>query len=149
MINYSFFFIFDFNMVFCKANCSFKNTFRDRRVKLGNIKYYEYIIVFIWIFLNQRIISYEFFHWFNCSLFLKLWLILSKIDLLIFFPMSLLEGLIKRHGNDYWKFGLWSFSDINRGFLARHSILISRSNFFEMCLPSVLIAFSKRSVDFR
>ena len=48
--------------------------------------------------------------------------------------MSLLEGLISRQSKDGWKFGLWSFNNINAGFFARHSILLSSSNFFEMCL---------------
>ena len=63
--------------------------------------------------------------------------------------MSLLEGLISQQGNNDWKFGLWSFNDINAGFFARHLILLSSSDFFEMSLVSILIAFSRRSVDFR
>ena len=135
MENYSFFFICEFNMVFCKANCSWKDWFRDRWVKLRNIKLLFSII------LNQSITFSEFFHWLNCSLFLKFWLTLSKIDLLIL-PMLLFEGLI-------WKFGLWSFNDINAVFFARHSSLLSSSNFFEMCLASILMVFSRRFVDFR
>ena len=52
MENYSFFFICEFNMVFCKANCSSKDSFRDRWVKLGNIKLYKYIVVFIFDLLE-------------------------------------------------------------------------------------------------
>ena len=83
----------------------------------------------------------------NGSLCLKFWLVLSKIGLLTL-PMSLLDGLISRHGDVDWKFGLWFFNDINAWFFARHSILLSKSNFLEMCLASILKAFSRRSVDF-
>ena len=39
-------------MVFCKANCSLKDGFRDRWVKLGNMKLYKYIVVFIFDLLE-------------------------------------------------------------------------------------------------
>ena len=110
MESYSFFFICEFNMVFCKANCSWKDWFRDRWVKLRNIKLLFSII------LNQSITFSEFFHWLNCSLFLKFRLTLSKIDLLIL-PMLLFDGLVSRQGKDDWNFGLWSFNDINAVFL--------------------------------
>ena len=63
--------------------------------------------------------------------------------------MSLLEGLISPQGKDDWKFGLWSFNDINTRFFARHSILLFSSKFSEMCLAFILIAFSSHFMDFR
>ena len=126
MESYSFFFICEFNMVFCKANCSWKDWFRDRWVKLCNIKLLFSII------LNQSITFSEFFHWLNCSLFLKFRLTLSKIDLLIL-PMSLFDGLVSRQGKDDWNFGLWSFNDINAVFLQG----------IRFCCPVQLSTFGK------
>ena len=51
--------------------------------------------------------------------------------------MSLLEGLISGQGKGDWKFDLWSIDDINAVFFARHSILLSSSNFFDMCLATI------------
>ena len=96
-------------------------------------------------FSDQSATFFEFFHWLNCSLFLKFWLILSKIDFLAL-PMLLLVG--SQQGKDDWKFGLWFFNDLNAGFFARHLILLSSSNFLKMCLASTLIAFSRYTVDF-
>ena len=126
MANY-FFFIRDFSMVFCKANWCSKDGFGDWWIKLRNIKLYKCIV---------------FFHWLNCSLLLKFLLILSTL------AMWILEGLISRQGKNAWKFGSWSFDDMNAGVLAWHSILLSSYNFLEMCLASTLIAFSRYSINF-
>ena len=42
---------------------------------------------------------------------------------------------------------LWSFNDVNAAFVARHSILLSSCNCLEMCLTSMLIAFSMCFAD--
>ena len=39
---------------------------------------------------------------------------------------------MSRQRKDDWKFSLESFNDINFGFFARHSILLSNANFFEI-----------------
>ena len=38
---------------------------------------------------------------------------------------------MSRQRKDDWKFSLESFNDINVGFFAKHSILLSNANFFE------------------
>ena len=95
---------------------------------------------------NQFITISEFFHWFKLKRSPKYLLAFSKIILLIL-PSSDLHGFNNQQGVLILKFVLWSFSVVNAGYLAAHSI---SSNLmpFTICFASKLIASSKRGLKF-
>ena len=96
---------------------------------------------------NQFITISEFFHWFKLKRSPKYLLAFSKIILLIL-PSSDLHGFNNQQGVLILKFVLWSFSVVNAGYLAAHSISSSNLMPFTICFASKLIASSKRGLKF-
>ena len=86
--------------------------------------------------LNQWIS--HFFHWFYLSWDNKFLLMFSK-RILLTLPISLFDGLIRRHDGFDQKLSLWSFSvtqaGVSKSFLIRSLNLI----FLAMCFASRLI----------
>ena len=70
---------------------------------------------FSWIVLNLSMTVLVFFHWLSCKFSRMFLFILSKRSLLIF-PSSFFAGLISLTVGLFWKFSLWSFSDIKQFF---------------------------------
>ena len=62
---------------------------------------------------NQWMTVLVFFHWLSCKFSRMYLFILTKISLFIV-PSSLFAGLISLTVELFWKFSLWSFSDIKQ-----------------------------------
>ena len=82
---------------------------------------------------------YVIFHWLSCEFSRILLFILSKITLLIF-PSSLFAGLISLTVGLFWKFSLWSFSDIKL-FSSFVCILFRALLLRKTCFPAAMIFF--------
>ena len=95
---------------------------------------------FSWIVINQSMTVLVFFHWLSCNFSRMFLFILSKITLLIF-PSSFFAGLISLTVGLFWKFSLWSFSDINQLFYPFVCVLFKTLLLHKTCFPTALIFF--------